>query len=137
MVASRTNEMIVEHLINGAVDYLIRHGIKIENLTLVWVPSPSELPLICHKLARKGECDGIIALGSVIRGATPQFDHIANIATKGLSQVSLETEIPIGFCLLLTENIEQALERAGGKRGNKGTEAASALVETINVLKKL
>lgn len=137
IVASRFNDIIVDRLIGGAVDYLGRHGLERENMTLVRIPGAFELPLVCRKLAKSGGYDGIVALGAVIRGATPHFDFVANEATKGLAQISLETGVPIGFGLLTTENIEQAVERAGSKAGNKGVDAAAAMLETVRVLEQL
>ena len=108
-----------------------------ENLLLVRVPGAFELPLACRKLAQKGGYDGIVALGAVIRGSTPHFDYVCSEATKGLAHVSLEQGLPIGFGLLTTDNLEQAVERAGSKSGNKGAEAAAAMLETVQVLKQL
>ncbi len=137
LVASRFNDIIVDRLIGGAVDYLTRHGMERENLTLVRIPGAFELPLVCRKLAKSGKYDGIVALGAIIRGATPHFDFVASEATKGIASVSLDSGVPIGFGLLTTDNIEQAVERAGSKAGNKGVEAAAALLETIRVLEQL
>ncbi|MDL2315798.1 6,7-dimethyl-8-ribityllumazine synthase [Desulfovibrio sp. OttesenSCG-928-A18] len=137
LVASRFNDIIVDRLIGGAVDYLSRHGLERENMTIVRIPGAFELPLVCQKLAQNGRYDGIVALGAVIRGATPHFDFVANEAAKGLAQVSLASGVPIGFGLLTTENIEQAVERAGSKAGNKGVDAAAAMLETIRVLEQL
>ena len=137
LVASRFNDMIVDRLVGGAVDYLTRHGLERENLTLVRIPGAFELPLVCAKLAKSGKYDGIVALGAIIRGATPHFDFVAAEATKGIASVSLDTGVPIGFGLLTTDSIEQAVERAGSKAGNKGVEASAALLETIRVLEQL
>ncbi|MDR2489011.1 MAG: 6,7-dimethyl-8-ribityllumazine synthase [Desulfovibrio sp.] len=137
LVASRFNDIIVDRLVGGAVDYFVRHGLERENLTLVRVPGAFELPLACRKLAQSGKYDGIEALGAIIRGATPHFDFVASEATKGIAGVSLDTGVPIGFGLLTTDSIEQAVERAGSKAGNKGAEAAAALLETIRVLEQL
>lgn len=137
LVASRFNDIIVDRLIGGCVDYLTRHGLDPGALTLVRIPGAFELPLVCRRLAQSGGYDGIVALGAVIRGATPHFDFVANEASKGLAQVSLETGVPIGFGLLTTETIEQAVERAGSKAGNKGADAAAAMLETIRVLEQL
>lgn len=134
IVASRFNDIIVDRLIGGAVDYLTRHGAERSDLTIVRIPGAFELPIVCQKLAQKGEFHGIVALGAVIRGATPHFDFVANEATKGLAQISLQFSTPIGFGLLTTDNLEQAIERAGSKAGNKGVEAAAALLETVRVL---
>ncbi|MEG2004852.1 MAG: 6,7-dimethyl-8-ribityllumazine synthase, partial [Bilophila sp.] len=124
-------------LLSGAVDYLTRHGGSPENLTIVRIPGAFEMPLVCKKLAASGKYDGILALGAVIRGGTPHFEFVASEATKGLAQVSLESGVPVGFGLLTTDNIEQAIERAGTKAGNKGVEAAAAVLETVRVLKQL
>lgn len=137
LIACRFNDIIVDRLIGGAVDYLARHGLERENLTLVRVPGAFELPLACMKMARSGAYDGIVALGAVIRGATPHFDFVAAEATKGLAHVSLDTGVPVGFGLLTTDSVEQAVERAGSKSGNKGADAAAALLETIRVLEQL
>lgn len=137
LVASRFNDIIVDRLIGGSVDYLTRHGLERDKLTIVRIPGAFEMPLVCRKLAKSGKYDGIVALGAVIRGATPHFDFVANEATKGLAQVSLETGLPIGFGLLTTENVEQAIERAGSKAGNKGADAAAAMLETIRVLEQI
>lgn len=137
LVASRFNDIIVDRLVGGAVDYLTRHGLERENLTLVRIPGAFELPLVCAKLAKSGKYDGIVALGAIIRGATPHFDFVAAEATKGIASVSLDTGVPIGFGLLTTDSIEQAVERAGSKAGNKGVEASAALLETIRVLEQL
>ena len=137
IVATRFNDFMVDHLIGGALDYLTRHGADRENLTLVRVPGAFELPVLCKRLAASGAYHGIVALGAVIRGATPHFDFVAAEASKGLAHVSLESGIPIGFGLLTTDTMEQAIERSGSKGGNKGVEAASALLETIRVLEQI
>lgn len=137
LVASRFNDIIVDRLVAGAVDYLTRHGLERENLTLVRIPGAFELPLVCNKLAVSGKYDGIVALGVIIRGATPHFDFVAAEATKGIASVSLDSGVPIGFGLLTTDSIDQAVERAGSKAGNKGVEAAAALLETVRVLEQL
>lgn len=137
LVASRFNDIIVDRLVGGAIDYLSRHGLERENILIVRIPGAFELPIVCAKLARSGRYDGIVALGAVIRGATPHFDFVANEATKGLAHISLETGVPIGFGLLTTDTVEQAVERAGSKAGNKGVDAAAALLETIRVLEQI
>ena len=137
IVANRFNDFVVDRLVGGAVDYLTRHGAERENLTLVRIPGAFELPVVCRKLAASGKYDGILALGAVIRGATPHFDFVSSEATKGIAQVSLQFGMPIGFGLLTTDNLEQAIERAGSKGGNKGMEAASALLETLRVMEQL
>jgi len=137
IVAARFNDFIVERLIGGAVDYLARHGCDEKHIELVRVPGAFELPLVCKRLAAQKKCDGIVAVGAVIRGATPHFDFVANEAVKGIAQVSLESGMPIGFGLLTTDTLEQAIERAGSKAGNKGAEAAAAMLETLRVLEQL
>lgn len=137
IVATRFNDFMVDHLIGGAVDYLTRHGAARDNLTLVRIPGAFELPLVCKRLAASGAYDGIVAVGAVIRGATPHFDFVAAEATKGIAHVTLESGVPIGFGLLTTDNLEQAIERSGSKGGNKGVEAASAMLETIRVLEQI
>ena len=137
IVATRFNDFMVEHLVGGAVDYLIRHGAAREDLTLVRVPGAFELPLVCQGLAASKKYNGIVAVGAVIRGATPHFDFVAAEASKGIAHVSLESGVPIGFGLLTTDTMEQAIERSGSKGGNKGAEAASALLETIRVLEQI
>ena len=137
IVAARFNEFIVERLVAGAADYLIRHGCAEEDIRLVRVPGAFELPLVCKHLAARKDCDGIVAVGAVIRGSTPHFDFVANEAAKGLAQVSLESGLPIGFGLLTTDTLEQAVERAGSKAGNKGADAAAAMLETVRVLGQL
>ena len=137
IVATRFNDFVVDRLISGAIDYLTRHGAERENLTLVRVPGAFELPVVCQKLASSGKYDGLPALGAVIRGATPHFDFVSSESTKGIAHVSLQYGLPVGFGLLTTDNLEQAIERAGSKGGNKGVEAASALLETIRVMEQL
>jgi len=137
ILATRFNDFIVDRLIGGATDYLTRHGADPAKITVIRIPGAFEMPIVCRKLAKSGDYDGIVALGAVIRGATPHFDFVANEATKGLAQVSLETGVPIGFGLLTTDTLDQAIERAGSKSGNKGAESAAALLETIRVLEQL
>ncbi|WP_432737998.1 6,7-dimethyl-8-ribityllumazine synthase [Maridesulfovibrio sp. FT414] len=134
LVAGRFNDFIVERLIGGAVDYLHRHGCDKANMELVKVPGAFEIPVVTKKLAESGKYDGIVVLGAVIRGATPHFDYVCNECAKGVAQVSLENNLPIGFGLLTCDTIDQAIERAGSKAGNKGVEAASAMLETIRVM---
>lgn len=137
LVAARFNDLVVDRIIGGAVDYLLRHGIERENMTIIRVPGAFELPLVCQKVANSKKYDGIVALGAVIRGGTPHFDYVCAEATKGIASVSLESGLPIGFGLLTTDNLEQAVERAGSKGGNKGVEAAAAMLETIRVMEQL
>lgn len=137
IIGTRFNDFIVDRLISGAVDYLVRHDCREEDITLIRVPGAFEMPLVCKKLAERNNVDGIIALGAVIRGSTPHFDFVANEAAKGLAQVSLTYGKPVGFGLLTTDNLEQAIERAGSKMGNKGVEAAAAVLETLRVMEQL
>ena len=137
LVATRFNDFIVDRLIGGAVDYLTRHGADKSDITIIRIPGAFELPVVCQKAARSGKYDGIVALGAVIRGATPHFDFVANEATKGVAHVTLETGVPIGFGLLTTDTLEQAVERAGSKAGNKGVESAAAMLETVRILQEM
>lgn len=137
IVATRFNDFIVDRLVGGALDYLERHGLDASGITLVRIPGAFELPLICQKLGASQKYDGILALGAVIRGGTPHFDYVCAEASKGIAQAMLASGTPIGFGLLTCDNIEQAIERAGSKGGNKGVEAAAAMLETIRVLEQL
>lgn len=137
LVATRFNDFIVDRLVSGAVDFLLRHGCLEKDITIVRIPGAFELPVVCRKVAGSGKYDAVVALGAVIRGSTPHFDFVANEASKGLAHVSLETGVPVGFGLLTTDNLEQAIERAGSKAGNKGVEATAAVLETVRVLKNL
>lgn len=137
IVASRFNDIIVDRLVGGAVDYLLRHGAVREDIIIIRVPGAFELPLVAGKAMKGGNYDAVLALGAVIRGATPHFDFVSNEATKGLASVSLETGVPVGFGLLTTDTLEQAIERAGSKAGNKGVEAAAAALETVRVMEQL
>ncbi len=137
IVATRFNDFIVDRLVGGALDYLERHGLEASGITLVRIPGAFELPLICQKLGASQKYDGILALGAVIRGGTPHFDYVCAEASKGIAQAMLASGTPIGFGLLTCDSIEQAIERAGSKGGNKGVEAAAAMLETIRVLEQL
>ncbi len=137
LIAGRFNDFIVERLIGGAVDYLVRHGCSKENITLIKVPGAFELPVVTKKVAETKTYDGIVCLGTVIRGATPHFDFVSNECAKGVAQVSLDNNLPIGFGVLTCDTLEQAIERAGSKGGNKGVEAASAMLETVRVLEQI
>ncbi|MGL4721937.1 MAG: 6,7-dimethyl-8-ribityllumazine synthase [Desulfovibrionaceae bacterium] len=134
IVASRFNDFIVNKLIEGARDTLIRHGIAESSLTLYKVPGAFEIPLLCQKIASKKSVSGIIALGAVIRGSTPHFDYVCSEVTKGISTISLSHSIPIAFGILTTNTIEQAIERAGTKAGNKGVDAALSIIEMCTLL---
>ncbi len=138
IVVSRFNSFINDRLVEGALDTLKRQGqIADENITLVKVPGAVELPLAAKRLAKSKQFDGIVALGCVIRGGTAHFEYVSGECAKGLAQVALESEIPVAFGVLTTENIEQAIERAGTKAGNKGVEAALSTLEMINVMNAL
>jgi len=137
IVAGRFNEFITSKLISGALDALKRHGVKEENIELAWAPGAFEIPLVAKKMAARKCYDAVICLGAVIRGATPHFDHVSNEVTKGIAQVGLETGVPIIFGVLTTDTIEQAIERAGTKAGNKGFDAAISAIEIANLLKQL
>ncbi len=137
LVAARFNDFIVDRLISGAIDYLVRHGASEADLTLVRLPGAFELPIAAQKLARSGNYDGVVVLGAVIRGATPHFDYVCSECAKGVAHASMETGVPMGFGLLTCDTLDQAIERAGSKGGNKGVEAASAMLETIRVLEQL
>jgi 6,7-dimethyl-8-ribityllumazine synthase len=133
IVAARFNELIVERLVDGALDVLRRHGVADENIVLAKAPGAFELPLVCQRIAASGKVEAVIALGCVIRGATPHFDYVAGEAAKGCGSVSLSTGVPVAFGVLTTENIEQAVERAGTKAGNKGGDAALTAIEMVNL----
>lgn len=137
IVVSRFNEFISSKLLSGAVDELVRHGVKKDNITIIWSPGAFEIPLLTKKLAKSGSYDAIIALGAVIKGSTPHFDYVSAELSKGIASVSLETGIPVIFGVLTTDNIEQAIERAGTKSGNKGADAAKAAIEMANLIKLL
>jgi len=137
IVVGRFNSLITEKLLEGAVDCILRHGGEEKNITVVRVPGSFEIPLTAKKLAKTGDYDAVICLGAVIRGSTPHFDYVANEVSKGIATVSLETEIPISFGVLTTDTIEQAVERAGTKMGNKGFDAALSAIEMVNVLKNI
>lgn len=137
LLVSRWNSFVVEHLKEGALDALRRHGIDESRIDIVYAPGAFELPLVAQKLARAGKYDAIIALGAVIRGGTPHFEHVAGECTKGLAQVSLDSGIPVAFGVLTVDTIEQAIERSGTKAGNKGVEAALTAVEMVSLLGQL
>lgn len=133
IVVGRFNEFITSKLLGGALDGLKRHGVDEDNVDIAWVPGAFELPLIAKKLVNTGKYDAVIGLGTVIRGSTTHYDYVCNEAAKGMASVSLETGVPVIFGLLTTENIEQAIERAGTKSGNKGYEAAVSAIEMANL----
>lgn len=137
LVVTRWNSFVVEHLLEGAVDTLRRHGVKDGQMRIVRVPGAFEIPLACRQIADRDDCDAIIALGAVIRGGTPHFEHVAGECTKGIAQVSMDTGKPIAFGVLTVDTIEQAIERSGTKAGNKGAEAAATALEMLNLLDQL
>ncbi|RMH40799.1 MAG: 6,7-dimethyl-8-ribityllumazine synthase [Gammaproteobacteria bacterium] len=137
ILAARFNSFVVDSLVAGALDALRRHGVADEQIELIKVPGAFEMPLAAQKVALTKKYQAIIALGAVIRGGTPHFDYVAGECTKGLAQVSLNTSVPIAFGILTTDTIEQAIERAGTKAGNKGAEAAITALEMVNLLEQL
>jgi 6,7-dimethyl-8-ribityllumazine synthase len=137
IVASRFNSFIVEQLVEGAIDALRRHGARERDITLARIPGAWEIPIVVQRMAASGRFDAIIALGAVIRGATPHFDYVAGECAKGIAQASMSNDVPVAFGVLTTDTIEQAVERAGTKAGNKGADAAVSAIETVNLLKQL
>ena len=137
IVAARFNEFITSKLLSGAVDGLIRHDVKEENIHVAWVPGAFEIPLIASKMASSGNYDAVICLGAVIRGATTHYDYVCSEVSKGIAQVSLASGIPVMFGVLTTENIEQAIERAGTKAGNKGYDCALGAIEMVNLIDQI
>jgi len=133
LIASRFNEFITSKLIGGAVDELVRHGAREEDIEVVWVPGAFEIPATARRLAKKKRYDAIVCLGCVMRGDTPHFDYIAAEVSKGIASVGLESEIPVVFGVLTTDTLEQSIERAGAKGGNKGSEAARAAIELVSL----
>ncbi|WP_102029277.1 6,7-dimethyl-8-ribityllumazine synthase [Salirhabdus sp. Marseille-P4669] len=136
IVVGRFNEFITSKLLDGAIDTLKRHGVSEDNIEVAWVPGAFELPLLADKMANSDKYDAVITLGTVIRGATPHFDYVCNEAAKGVSQAALKSGKPVAFGVLTTESIEQAIERAGTKAGNKGAEAAVTVIEMAQLLKQ-
>ena len=137
IVVSRFNSLVTRHLLEGAIDCLTRHGAVDAGITVVHCPGSFEIPQVALQLARSGKVDAVICLGCVIRGETPHFDYIASEVTKGVAQIALETGVPTAYGVLTTENLEQALERAGAKSGNKGWEAALTAIELVQLNKKI
>lgn len=137
IVVARFNEFITSKLLSGCVDCLIRHEAADEDLTVAWVPGAFEIPMAAKKLAESGKYDAVICLGAVIRGATPHFDYVCAEASKGIAQVSMQTGVPVAFGVLTTENIQQAVERAGTKAGNKGVDCAMTAMEMVNLFKEM
>lgn len=137
IVVARFNEFITSKLLSGCIDCLIRHEAADEDLTVAWVPGAFEIPMAAKKLAESGKYDAVICLGAVIRGATPHFDYVCAEASKGVAQVSMQTGVPVAFGVLTTENIQQAVERAGTKAGNKGVDCAMTAMEMVNLFKEM
>ncbi|MBQ2576062.1 MAG: 6,7-dimethyl-8-ribityllumazine synthase [Lachnospiraceae bacterium] len=137
IVASRFNEIIVNKLLGGAVDGLVRHGVAEDHITAAWVPGAFEIPLTAQKLAASGKYDAVICVGAVIRGQTSHYDYVCNEVSKGIAQVSLNSNIPVLFGIVTTENIEQAIARAGSKAGNKGYDCALSAIEMVNLLHQI
>ena len=137
IINSRFNEFITSKLLSGAEDCLLRHDVSPENIEIVWVPGAFEIPLVAQKMAKSGKYDAIICLGCVIRGATSHYDYVCSEVSKGIAKVSLDSELPVIFGIVTTENIEQAIERAGTKAGNKGYDCALSAIEMVNLDKKL
>jgi 6,7-dimethyl-8-ribityllumazine synthase len=137
IVAARFNEFITSKLLGGAVDALVRHEVKEDNIEVAWVPGAFEIPLIASKMAKSKKYDAIICLGSVIRGNTTHYDYVCSEVSKGIANVSLNSDIPVMFGVLTTENIEQAIERAGTKAGNKGFDCAVGAIEMVNLIREI
>jgi 6,7-dimethyl-8-ribityllumazine synthase len=137
LIVSRFNDFICERLEGGAVDTLLRSGAQDKDITVIRVPGSFEMPMVAKTVANKGKCDAVICLGAVIRGSTPHFDYVAGEAAKGIAKVSLDSGVPIAFGVITTDNLEQAIERAGTKSGNKGRDAALTAIETANLIKTI
>ncbi len=137
IVAARFNEFITSKLLSGAVDGLKRHEVQEDRIDVAWVPGAFEIPLVAQKMAKSGNYDAVICLGAVIRGATTHYDYVCSEVSKGIAQISLQTGVPVMFGVLTTDNIEQAIERAGSKAGNKGFDCATGAIEMINLLRAI
>ena len=137
IVCARFNEFIVSKLLSGCQDTLLRHGVREEDMDVAWVPGAFEIPLIASKMAKSGKYDAVIALGAVIRGSTSHYDYVCAEVSKGIAAVSLETGVPVMFGVLTTDTIEQAIERAGTKAGNKGYDCALSAVEMVNLIREV
>lgn len=137
IVASRFNEFIVSKLVSGAEDAFIRHGVNEDDIALAWVPGAFEIPLTAKRLANSGKYDAVVCVGAVIRGATSHYDYVCNEVSKGIASVGLSSNIPVIFGIVTTENIEQAIERAGTKAGNKGFDAAVSAIEMVNLFENI
>ena len=137
IVCARFNEFIVSKLLSGCEDTLMRHNVRSDDISVAWVPGAFEIPLIVSKLAKSGKYDAVIALGAVIRGSTSHYDYVCSEVSKGVAHVALNSEIPVMFGVLTTDTIEQAIERAGTKAGNKGAECAQGAIEMVNLIRAL
>ena len=137
IVCARFNEFIVSKLLSGCEDGLLRHGVKPDDISVAWVPGAFEIPLITSKMAKSGKYDAVIALGAVIRGSTSHYDYVCNEVSKGIAAIALESDIPVMFGVLTTDTIEQAIERAGTKAGNKGSECAQGAIEMVNLIRAM
>lgn len=137
IVAARFNEFITSRLLGGALDCLKRHDVSEETIEIAWVPGAFEIPLIASKMAKSGKYDAVICLGAVIRGSTTHYDYVCSEVSKGIANVSLDSDIPVMFGVLTTENIEQAIERAGTKAGNKGYDCAMGAIEMVNLVREI
>ncbi|MBR6230466.1 MAG: 6,7-dimethyl-8-ribityllumazine synthase [Lachnospiraceae bacterium] len=137
IVASRFNSFIVQKLLDGAVDGLVRHGVEEKNITACWVPGAFEIPVVAQKMAASDDYDAVICVGAIIRGSTSHYELVCNEVTKGIAQVGLKSGKPVLFGVITTENIEQAIERAGSKAGNKGSECALGAIEMLNLMKQI
>jgi 6,7-dimethyl-8-ribityllumazine synthase len=137
IVVARFNEFITSKLLGGAMDGLLRHNVAEDDIHVAWVPGAFEIPLVASKMAKSGKYDAVICLGAVIRGATSHYDYVCNEVSKGVASISLENDIPVMFGVLTTDNIEQAIERAGSKAGNKGYDCALGAIEMVNLLREI
>lgn len=137
IVVARFNEFITSKLLGGAMDGLLRHNVAEDDIYVAWVPGAFEIPLVASKMAKSGKYDAVICLGAVIRGATSHYDYVCNEVSKGVASISLENDIPVMFGVLTTDNIEQAIERAGSKSGNKGYDCALGAIEMVNLLREI
>lgn len=137
IVASRFNEFIVSKLVSGAVDGLVRHNVNDDDISVAWVPGAFEIPVIADKMSKSGKYDAVICVGAVIRGATSHYDYVCNEVSKGIAQASMNSGVPVLFGILTTDSIEQAIERAGTKAGNKGYDCALSAIEMVNLMKQL
>ena len=137
IVAARFNDFVVSKLVGGCEDTLLRHGVRPEGIDLAWVPGAFEIPLVASKMAKSGKYDAVIALGAVIRGSTSHYDYVCSEVSKGVAAVAMNSDVPVMFGVLTTDTIEQAIERAGSKAGNKGSECAQGAIEMVNLIRAL